>query len=227
MSSTSPNWRREIRAIFLKEWRSEARTRSGLLSGGLYAFVSVVALSLAAYGRALDGSLEAGLLWTGWLFSAAIIGPRLFLAEEELRTGDLLRQWSNPYSVFWGKFLFNVATLLGANAAIAVLLIMLLSIPVPVVWLVLASWLGGTLCLASVTTLCGAFASRATNRAMLAAAISAPLLLPVAALGVTSLRVGFGDGVYLGGASGAAGLFGYAAATLAIGPRIYAAMWKA
>ena len=53
-----------------------------------------------------------------------------------------------------------------------------------------------------------------------------PLLLPLIALGVAGMRVALGEGELRGGEEAAFGLLCYGVATLAIGPPLFAAVWK-
>lgn len=227
MSSASPDWGREVRAIFNKELSSELRSKSGLMTAGLFGLVTVVAIALSSFGIHLGGKLSSGLLWVALLFSAAVAMPRIFLIEEEQRTGDLLRLWARPHSVFWGKCLFNVLQMFLTGVVLSVLFFLLTNTSVDILWLFGVSLVGGCIALASVVTLCGALVSQAANRSAMAAAISVPLLLPLVALGVSSMHVALGEGSYVSGIQSAVGLIAYAGLTLAIGPWLFASVWKA
>jgi len=220
------SWRTEIAAIFRKEWRTEVRSLSGLLTGLLFSIVSVYAITLAAFNEAQSGTVKSGMLWVAILFSAATSLTRTFLAEEEHGTADLLRLTARPHAVFWGKSLFNIVQSLVTATVLSLLYLAFTSTHVAIPWLFVVSLIGGCLSLAGAVTLCGAIASQASNRSMLAAAIAVPLLLPLVALGVTGMRVSLGDGLLRSGESAAVGLVGYAVATLATGPYIFAAVWK-
>lgn len=221
------SWRAEILAIFRKEWRTEVRSLSGLLTALLFSVVTVYAISFAALNTKLQGTVIAGMLWVALLFSAASSLTRTFLAEEENGTADLLRLVARPHAVFWGKALFNIVQCVVTSSLLSILYLGFTSAPVPIPWLFGVSLITGCLSLAGAVTLCGAIAAQATNRSMLAAAISVPLLLPLVALGVSGMRVSLGDGsLSSGGFASVIGLIGYAVATLATGPYIYAAVWK-
>ena len=223
----SSNWRVEILAVFRKEWRTEVRSLSGLVTAFLFSVVTVYAISFAALNTKLTGTVVAGMLWVALLFSAASSLTRTFLAEEEQGTADLLRLVARPHAVFWGKALFNIVQCVITSTMLSVLYIGFSSTAVPIPWLFVVSLLAGCLSLAGAVTLCGAIASQASNRSMLAAAISVPLLLPLVALGVSGMRDSLGEGaVSSGGFTSVIGLIGYAVATLATGPYIFAAVWK-
>jgi heme exporter protein B len=226
------DWTREILAVFAKEWREEARSRVGWFTAGLFALVSVVAAAFVFFGRDVNrpdsgfGEIIAGLLWITLLFSALLSLPRTFLAEEESGTADLLRRWARPHAVYWGKALYGLALCQVLGVAICGLYVMLLGVIVRDLPLLMISLFLGSACLAGTVTLCSALAARAENRAALAAAIAAPLLLPLMQAAVSVTRVAFGSGLVEGAWFAALALAGMAAATLAIGPYLYAAIWK-
>lgn len=221
------SWRTEILAVFRKEWRTEVRSMSGLVTAFLFSFVTVFAISFASLNEKLKGTVIAGMLWVALLFSAASSLTRTFLAEEELGTADLLRLTARPHAVFWGKALFNMVQCVLTSSLLSILFLGFTSASVPIPWLFAVSLVTGCLSLAGTVTLCGAIASQASNRSMLAAAISVPLLLPLVGIGVSCMRVSLGDGTLSsGGTSLIVGLVGYAVLSLATGPYLFAAVWK-
>jgi heme exporter protein B len=223
---SSSSWRDEISAIFLKEMRTEMRSKSGLLTAGLFSVVTVVAIAFASFGLTLQGQLAAGLLWVALLFSAVIGLPRTFTLEEEQRTGDLLRMWARPHAVFWGKSLFNLAQCLATAVILSTLFIMLTSLEVQNVGLYAGSLLAGCIALSATVTFCGALVAQASNRAILAGAISLPMLLPLIALGIGSLKVALGHGSLEGGLQSTAGLAAYGIAAYSAGPHLFAVVWR-
>ncbi len=210
----------------MKEWQSEMRSQSGLVTGVLFSVVTVYAISFATLSEKLHGTVVAGLLWVALLFSSSASLPRIFLAEEEQGTAELLRMVGRPHAVFWGKSLFNCLQSVVTGILLCVLYLGFTSKSVTVPWLLAVCLIAGCLSLAGAVTLCGAIASQASNRAVLSAAIAVPLLLPLVSLGVSGVRVALGDGAASEGNGAAIGLIGYACATLATGPWIFAAVWK-
>ena len=210
----------------MKEWQSEMRSQSGLVTGLLFSVVTVYAMSFATLNAHLDGTVVAGLLWVALLFSSSASLPRIFLSEEEHGTAELLRMVARPHSVFWGKSLFNCVQCVVTGILLSILYLGFTGKGVAVPWLFGVCLIAGCLSLAGAVTLCGAIASQATNRAVLSAAIAVPLLLPLVSLGVSGMRVSLNDGSMSDGIGAAIGLIGYAGATLATGPWIFAAVWK-
>ncbi|MEZ0324501.1 MAG: heme exporter protein CcmB [Fimbriimonas sp.] len=222
----SSGWKAEIAAVFGKELRSELRSRSGLATAGLFAIVTVFTLTFASMNTKLDGNIAAGLLWVSVLFSSIVSLPRTFVTEEEQGTGDLLRLWARPHAVYWGKALFNLAQLGVMALLLSFLYLGFTGLELAIPWLYWLTLLAGCAALAGAVTLTGAIVARAASRSSLAGAIAVPILLPIMAAGVGGMRSAFGTGFAESGAMSALGLVGYAVASLAIGPWLFAAVWK-
>lgn len=222
----SSSWREEIGAVFQKEVRTELRSKSGILTAGLFSVITVVAIAFGSSYSSLDATLAAGLLWVALTFAATISLPRIFLAEEEQGTADLLRLIARPHAVFWGKALFNLAQLILQAVVLSLLFVVLvrLEITSPIVFA--AGLALGCAALAGAVTFCAALVAQASNRAVLAAVIALPLLIPLIAVGIAALRVSLGAGLPEQGTQALLGLLGYAGAVFAAGPHLFAAVWK-
>lgn len=222
------NWKTEVLAVFQKELQSELRSKTGLMTGGLFSLVTVIAISFVFFNKDVNAGMQdvaAGLVWVIVLFASLLTLPRTFLLEEEQGTADILRLTARPHAVYWGKVLFNTLQLLVVALFVTVLFLGLTGERVPRPFLYGVCLLGGTCAMAGAVTLCGAIAAQAANRAALAGAIAVPLLLPLVQIGVTGIRQAFGSGLF-GGEQAAVALVGYAVITMAVGPWIYAAVWK-
>jgi heme exporter protein B len=225
-SSSSSNWIAEVKAVFMKEIQSEIRSKSGLLTSGLFSLVSVIAIAFSTMSVKVTPTTAAGLYWITLLFSSMISLPRAFTIEEELGTGDLLRLVARPHAVFWGKVLFNLILVILTAALLGTLFFVLANVSIARPGLFVLSMMGAVLALAGGVTLSGALVAQASNRAALAGAIALPLLVPLTAIGVAALRVAFGDSGEAAGFQAAIGLLCYGTASFAIGPYLYAAVWK-
>lgn len=222
-------WSEEILAILRKEVLSEVRGRAGLLNSILFSIVTVVAVSLATSGNSISPTFAAGLVWVALLFAGAVALPRSFTLEEEQQTGDLLRLMARPHAVFWGKALYNLGLMILVALVLSGLFLVLVSVKADrptEAWLFVLSLLGASAALSGAVTLCGALVAQAANRATLAGTISLPLLLPVLFLGVTSTKAALGDGTLEHGLVATAGLLSYGVASMALGPYLFAAIWK-
>ena len=226
MAISNYRWRVEIEAIIRKELKSELRSKSGLLSSGLFSVASVVAISLSGYSEKISGNLGAGLFWVTLLFSATISLPRSFILEEEAGTADLLRLMARPHAVFWGKALSNFAQMVLTGVVLSALFMLFTSLSVESALLYCLSLVGGCAALSVAVTLCGALVAQAANRGVLGAVIGIPILLPMVAMGVGAMRTAFGIGTMAGGYSSCLGLYAFAIVLGAAAPYLYAAVWK-
>lgn len=215
----------EVVAVLRKELQSELRTKTGLMTSGLFGIVAVVAISFATFSVKVTPTTSAGLFWVTLLFSSMISLPRAFTIEEEVGTGDLLRLVARPHSVFWGKALFNLILLCSTGAILSLLFTLLAKVSISSPGLFIMSMAGSCISLASGVTLCGALFARADNRNALSA-IALPLLLPLTIIGVGALRVAFGEVGQSVGQMDAIGLLCYGVASTALGPYLFAAVWK-
>lgn len=220
------SWSSEVGAVFRKEIQSELRSKSGLLTSGLFGIVSVVAIAFATWTIKVTPTVGAGLYWITLLFSSMISLPRAFTVEEELGTGDLLRLMARPHAVFWGKVLFNLILVAVTGVVLGTLFLLLAQVKIASVPVFVLSLVGACLALGGGVTLSGALVAQAANRNALAAAIALPLLVPLTAIGVSALRVAFGDGNQTAGMMAAAGLVCYGVVSVALGPYLFAAVWK-
>lgn len=231
------SWKAEILAVFRKEAATEWRTKTGLMTGGLYGLATVLVVVFALYDKnpnrfdpgAADHPLKAvcaSLVWSILLFASLLSLPRAFLAEEENGTADLLRLMARPHAVFWGKSLFNLLQTWVGGLLLGTVFAVGIGLEVPRPGLFVACLLTGGASVASAVTLCGAIAAQAQNRAALAGAVAIPLLIPLLQWGVVGMKAAFGVATPDLGITAAVGMGCYAVASLVIGPVIYAAVWK-
>ncbi len=212
--------------MFRKEALVELRSKSGLLTALLFSVAAVTGASFASAGQRLGPGVAASLLWVTLLFAAVCSLPRAFLVEEEQATADVLRLIARPHSVFWGKALFNLASMLLTALILSVLFLTLTDPPPARLELYGVCLIAGSAALAGVSTLCGALVAEASNRFMLAGAIALPLLLPLLAVAVSGTASAFGGASEAVGWRAVVGLSGYAVAAFAGGPYLFAAVWK-
>lgn len=185
--SKSLLWR-ATKAVFVRELRSEFRSRQALNAVALFAVCSIVAVSLGLgpLNRSAELPLvHAALLWIVLLFAAFTALARVFVVEEEQRTAAALRLAAPPHAVYLGKLLFNLLLLCALTILVAVLAIVLLRMqvrsPGPFVVLLVTGALG----LVAGTTLIAAMIARAASRGALFAVLSFPILIPML---VTAVR---------------------------------------
>ena len=173
----------EAVAIWVRDLRSEFRTRYAVNAILMFAVTTLIAVSFSI-GSFRIGDIEKPflngvLLWIILVFSALSGLSRSFVKEEEAGTMDVLRLSARPQAVFLGKLFFNL-TLLGALELIIVpsfILLMDYQIAAPGCFaaIVISAGLG----LGAGTTVVAAMIAQASARGALFSALSFPLLLPL------------------------------------------------
>ncbi len=220
-----PSSYKPILAVFRKEWLTESRTLSGITTTGLICFVSVVILNAITFTTKLNPLVAAGMYWMVLTFSAAISLPRTFLQEEEQGNADFWRLFATPEAVFWGKALFNITQMLIATILMSIMFLIMLPVKLANPLAFALNGLAGAIAIASTSTLAGAIAAPASNRAALSTAISVPLLIFLVNLGISGTATALGEGLK-SGENGVIGMIAYAIATTTLGPVVYSKIWK-
>ncbi len=173
----------EAWAVFVKDLRTELRTRVALNALGLFAVTTLAAVSytIGPYRIAEDDRpfLLAALLWIVIFFASMAGLDRSFVKEEDTHTAPLLRLSADPLVVLVGKLGFNLAVLYVLMAILVPLYVVLMGFSVSSVgWFLLILAAGGYT-LAVTTTMVAAIIARAMTRGALFSVLSLPLLLPL------------------------------------------------
>lgn len=217
---------RAWRACLRKEWRSEIRNPQGLYLSFLFGAMAMASIMFVTGTQRPTAEMAGGLFTIVILFSALQAVPRLFLAEEEQGTFDLVRQWGSLDALWLGKALFAGLQQLITALVLGVLFAGI--IPLPIVssihyWITIPL-LG--LAVANVPSLTSSIVITAQNRWILSTVIALPLLFPFIFLGISALRVSFGVGSLKGGWQAIVALLMYGIAPLAIGPNLARTLWN-
>ncbi len=181
------SWTAEAGAIFGKEWRLELRTRYALSSVGLFAFTTlvVVSMSLGPVGASDEAwPFLPVLLWLILLFAASAGLPRTFVHEEETKTATALRLAAKPSSLFCGKVLYNLILIFALELLVTPLYVATLQMPVASTAELVLTLLAGGYGLAVGSTLIAAMVGQARARGPLFAVLAFPILLPLLKLAV-------------------------------------------
>jgi heme exporter protein B len=197
--SPARHWLAEVGAVFVKDWRTELRTRHALHTLLLFAVTTLVTVSLALGPLGVSSTERVAvlpaLLWVILLFAAAAGLPRGFVHEEETHTAIALRLAATPSALFCGKALYSASLLLGLEVVLTPLYIAVMQLPVANPGeLVLALGAGG-LGLAIASTLLAAIVAQAQGRAALFPILAFPVLLPLLLLAVELTRGAVGGPV--------------------------------
>jgi len=195
----APRWLREAAAVFVKDWRTELRTRHALHTLLLFAVTTLITVSLAlgplgvASGERV--AVLPALLWVILLFAAAAGLPRGFVHEEETHTATALRLAATPSALFCGKALYSASLLLALEALLAPLYVAVMQLPIARPALLVAALACGGLGLAIASTLLAAIVAQAQGRAALFPILAFPVLLPLLLLAVELTRGAVGGSV--------------------------------
>jgi len=166
-------------AVFLKDIKSELRTRYAINAILMFAVVTVFAVSWAVGGTGLAPVLQASLLWIVVYFSSLSGLSQSFVKEEESRTAIALRLYSPADVVFGGKLIFNLVLLVLLNLITIPLFAIFIGFDIASYPLFLTFLALGSLGLVIVTTIVAAIISKASVKGALFAVLSFPLVLPL------------------------------------------------
>ncbi|MGC4044461.1 MAG: heme exporter protein CcmB [Armatimonas sp.] len=226
-------WLREAVAVFLKECRTEWRTRVALSGVGLFLLGGLVLIGLAFQGRKVDIDAASALLWVLLLFTAATGLGRGFVQETERGTALALRLHARASAVWVGKFAFNATLLLALAAMAAPLLLGALAVDTSKAnYAALACVLGlGSIGVAAVFTTTSALVAQSSSRGgALLAALSFPVLVPALFTGVGGTKAALGVSLTVSAweaASGYVTLLGsYGAIAIAISLLLFDYVWN-
>jgi heme exporter protein B len=185
-------WAAEALAVFAKEWRCEFRTRYALNTLGLFAFTTLVVVSVSL--GPLGVSVSQGtavlpvLLWVILLFSTAAGLPRAFVQEEETQTATALRLAATPSALFCGKLLYGLTLTLALEALITPVFVAMTSLDVKSPGLLAAVLAAGGYGLAAGSTLVAAIIAQARSKGTLFSVMAFPILLPLLLIAVELSR---------------------------------------
>ncbi len=184
---------RAAAAVFLKDLRTEWRTRVALNALLLFAFAVLVLVGYAVGPTRLTLEdrpvVNSVLLWIVLFFSAMTGLSRAFVNEEETGTAAALRLTAPPASVFLGKLLANLALLVVVMTVVVPLFLALMSFGIAAPGLFLAVLALGGVGIAAASTFIAAIVSKTAAKGALFAVLATPLLLPPLVAAVTGTRI--------------------------------------
>jgi len=183
-------------AVLRKDLQLAWKDRSGWLSAFAFAAISLLVYSFAFDLAAADVKpLLPGVLWTTFLFVGIFSSSQSFQRESDAGTFDaMLVAPVSPATIYVGKVLTNVISLLLIELALLVLGTMLFDTALLTGELVLVVAIG-TVGYVSLTTLLSTLGSRARSRAVLLPVLALPLLVPLLIAGVRASGGALGEPV--------------------------------
>jgi heme exporter protein B len=190
---TASTWAAEATSVFVKEWRCEFRTRYALNTLALFAFTTLVVVSVSL--GPLGVSMSQGtavlpvLLWVILLFSVAAGLPRAFVQEEETGTAMALRLAATPSALFCGKLAYGLTLVLALEALVTPVYVAMTNLKVVSPGLLAGVLAAGGYGLAAGSTLVAAIIAQARSKGTLFSVLSFPVLLPLLLLSVELTRL--------------------------------------
>jgi heme exporter protein B len=179
MGIKSSTWTSRVLALFLKDFKSELRTRYSLNALVMFAVITLTVVSFSIGMFSLSSKVKSSLFWIVIFFSAMSGLAQVFIKEEEAKTSSLLKLIASSESIFAGKLLYNLVLLLFLEIIIVPLFIIMLGFSILNFWLFLCVLVLGSLGLVCSTTIIAAIVAKASVKGALFAVLSFPILLPL------------------------------------------------
>ena len=180
------------RAVVAKDLRLLWRQRTGWLSAGAFAAISILIYSFALDLTENVRPLLPGVLWATFLFAGVIASGHSFAQEAEQGTLDALLLAPIPRTALYaGKAVSNLIALLLIEVAVLLLATILFNEPLLTAELAVIT-LVGTVGYVSLTTLLATLGGGVRSRSVLLPVLSLPLLVPllIAAVRATAGALG-------------------------------------
>ncbi|WP_337866509.1 heme exporter protein CcmB [Ignavibacterium sp.] len=166
--------------LFLKDFRSELRTRYAINALAMFIIVAISVILFSIGNEKINENLTAGLFWVVIFFTAMSGLSRAFVSEEERGTTLTLQLVTSPTTVFSGKLIFNVILVFAMNAIIAILYGALFEdFIIKNFLLFLSTFVLGNIGLAVSSTIIAAIIAKAGAKGTLYPVLSFPILLPL------------------------------------------------
>lgn len=169
--------------FFLKELKSEWRSKVSINSIILFSLVTLVLISYSIGPYKIEGNSKgdifSALLMLSLFFSSSIGLSRAFVKEEEQKTAITIKMAMDPLSVFLGKLLFNLTLILSISGIITPLFCIFMEFYIQNLCYFIIIMLLSMLGLSIVSTFISAIVSKAATKGALFPILSFPVLMPL------------------------------------------------
>ncbi|HEV8538792.1 MAG TPA: heme exporter protein CcmB [Bacteroidota bacterium] len=218
---------RSTTAMFLKDFRSELRTRYALTALMLFVITTLSIILFSIGNESVSPEILSGVLWIIVFFSAMSGLSRTFVSEEERGTVLTLQLLAKPLTVFFGKLLFNFALLASLNTVAGTLYIILINdFVVKNYAIFLLTMLLGTLGLSAASTIIAAVVSKANTKGTLYPVMAFPILLPLLLTVISATRLAVEGAPFSEAAGEFRVLFSYFVVIVAVSYLVFEFIWK-
>lgn len=176
-------------AIAHKDLKLEFKNRYAITATILFTIVSTTIVNFSIPTTLVDTFIYSGVLWIVIFFASTTGMIRSFISEEEKGTILLLRLLSDPYSVYFGKFIFNLFISVVVNiTTIFLFLIFFDKVKIVHFHLFALTMLNSGVGIAGCSTIIGAIVAKANVKGALFPILSLPILIPVLMLGIEATQ---------------------------------------
>lgn len=169
----------KTKLVFLKEVKTELRSRYAVSSLLMFALTTLCAVSMSIGSMRLDPKFLAVLFWIILFFSAMAGLARVFLQEKSTGTIHTLRIYGSSQPVLFGKFLYNLLLLNGLTVFLLPLFTILLDVNIHHFFYLCLILFTGNTGIAAVTTLTAAMIIHTQSQSSLFTVLSFPIILPL------------------------------------------------
>jgi heme exporter protein B len=213
--------------IFLKDLRSELRTRYALNALLMFVVTTLSVIIFSIGNETVSTDILSGVLWIIIFFSTMSGLSRTFVSEEERGTVLTLHLVARPLSVYFGKLLFNLVLLAGLNVLTVLLyVIFLTNFKVSDYSIFISIMSLGTIGLASASTIIAAIISKANTRGTLYPVLSFPILLPLLLSVINGTKLAVEGAQFIDAVNDLQLLAGYDIALNAVAYLLFPFIWK-
>jgi heme exporter protein B len=186
LQGNSAGWAGRAFAVYVKDVRTELRSRYGVNAVLMFGVTTLAVVSFSLGQSSLSAPVLAALFWIIVFFSATAGLSMAFVREEEAGTALALRLTADPTAVYLGKLLFNFTLLIVLAVVITPLFFLFTDAGTANLYLFFLVELLGLIGLCAASTLVAAIISRAAVRGPLFAVLSFPIMITLLMLLVTA-----------------------------------------
>ncbi|MCS7191995.1 MAG: heme exporter protein CcmB [Armatimonadetes bacterium] len=218
------SWLRQVLAIAKKDFKSEWRTRHALVTTLAFALISLTVVSLSVGSLRSEPALASGLFWVILFFATIVALGRTFTKEVDAHTDNLLRLNAEPFAIFLGKMIFNLALLFLLAALTLPLFVALMGVSVKQTANFIFATTLTLVAMAALGTILSAMLAKVQSRVALLAVAAFPLFSPALAAALQVSASAFG--AEIGSISNSMkALLAYAVASVLIGLLLFDEIW--
>jgi heme exporter protein B len=166
--------------VFVKDMKSELRTRYALNALVMFVVVTLSMILFSFGNETPPRFVLSGVLWIVIFFAAMSGLSRTFVSEEERGTVLTLQLLTDSSSVFYGKLLLNILLSWTINTLTVGLYLLLINNFIIQTWSIFCLIMVlGSLGLAAGSTIVAAIVAKANTKGTLYPVLAFPILLPL------------------------------------------------